>query len=245
MKKILLTGAAGRIGSRLIKDLVNKYEVTLADKDCSSIEKWTDKGCHVKNFDITRLDDCLGLCEGMDTVIHLAANPSPEATYDEVKVVNMDGTYNMMHAANEKGCKRLIFASSIHTVKGYPVDEQVKTTSQLRPLDIYGVSKAFGEALGNYYAYQKDLEVIAIRIGGHRSIEQMQEINKQPDMRQRSTYISVKDINQLIIRCVDSKLTHPFEIVHGVSNNTFKFLDLSSTREVLGYNPEDNGFDFD
>lgn len=175
----------------------------------------------------------------------MAGNPSPKATYDEVKEVNIDGTYNMMQAAKDQGCRRFIFASSIHAVKGYLADEQVKTTSQVRPLDVYGVSKAFGEAMGNYFAYQEGLEVIAIRIGGHRSIEMMAERGEQPDMRQKSTYISAKDMNQLIRRCVDAELSRPFEIVHGVSDNTFKFLDLSDTREKVGYKPEDNGFDFE
>lgn len=182
-------------------------------------------------------------CEGMDTVIHLAGNPSPVADYSELKTVNMDGTYHMMQAASDQGCKRLIFASSIHAVKGYPKDEQVKTDSPLRPLDIYGVSKAFGEAMGNYFAYQKGLEVIAIRIGGHRSLDMMGEKGEQPDSYQRSSYISARDMNQLIQRCVEAQLDRPFEIVHGVSENTFKFLDLSDTKEKTGYQPKDNGFD--
>lgn len=244
MKKLLVTGAAGRIGSRLIEDLVDEYDVIAADKDCSAIEEWPEKDLQLLEFDVTRYEECLKVCVGVDTVIHLAGNPSPKATYDEVKEVNIDGTYHMMQAAHEQGCKRLIFASSIHAVKGYPQDEQVKTTSQIRPKDVYGVSKAFGEAMGNYFAYQKGLEVIAVRIGGHRSIEMMVEESEKPDMRQKSTYISAKDMNQLIKKCVEADLNHPFEIVHGVSNNTFKFLDLSDTKEKVGYNPENNGFDF-
>ncbi|MCC5894354.1 MAG: NAD(P)-dependent oxidoreductase [Alkalibacterium sp.] len=245
MKKLLLTGAAGRIGSRLIEDLADEYELILTDRDCSAIKNWAEKGCTVESFDITHFEECLKFCEGVDTVIHLAGNPSPLATYDEVKKVNIDGTYNMMQAAKNQGCRRLIFASSIHAVKGYPQDEQVKTTSPIRPKDVYGVSKAFGEAMGNYFAYQQGLEVIAIRIGGHRSIEMMDERGEKPDQRERSTYISAKDMNQLIRRCIEAQLTHPFEIAHGVSDNTFKFLDLSDTKEKVGYEPDDNGFEFD
>lgn len=243
MKKLLLTGAAGRIGSRLIEDLIFDYDLTIAENDVSKLEAWKGEGCQIKTFDVTAYKECLAACEGMDTVIHLAGNPSPTADYGEVKKVNMDGTYNMMQAAADQGCRRLIFASSIHTVKAYPKDEQVKTDSPLRPLDIYGVSKAFGEALGNYMAYQKGLEVIAIRIGGHRSIEMMTERGEQPDSYQRSSYLSARDMNQLIKCCVEANLDRPFEIVHGISNNTFKFLDLSDTKKMMGYQPEDNGFD--
>ncbi|GAB2486568.1 NAD(P)-dependent oxidoreductase [Alkalibacterium psychrotolerans] len=243
MKKLLLTGTAGRIGSRLIEELIHDYDLTLAEKDVSALKEWKDKGCQLRACDITHFEECLEVCEGMDTVIHLAGNPSPTADYEEVKSVNMDGTYHMMQAASDQRCKRLIFASSIHTVKAYPKDEQVKTDSPLRPLDIYGVSKAFGEAMGNYFAYQKGLEVIAIRIGGHRSIEMMTERGEQPDSYQRSSYLSVRDMNQLIKCCVETELDRPFEIVHGISNNTFKFLDLSDTKKKMGYQPEDNGFD--
>lgn len=243
MKKLLLTGAAGRIGSRLIEELINDYELTIAEKDLTVLDDWEGKGCQLKAFDITDYKECLAACEGMDTVIHLAGNPSPTAKYADVKKVNMDGTYHMMAAASEQGCRRLIFASSIHTVKGYPKDEQVKTDSPLRPLDIYGVSKAFGEAMGNYFAYEKGLEVIAIRIGGHRSIEMMKEKGEQPNSYQRSSYLSARDMNQLVKSCVEAKLDRPFEIVHGVSDNSFKFLDLSDTKDKIGYKPSDNGFD--
>lgn len=244
MKKLLLTGAAGRIGSRLIEDLVDKYDLTAADKDCSAITEWEDKGCRLVTFEVTDLSDCRQLCEGMDTVIHLAGNPSPFAKYDELKGVNIDGTYNMMQAASEQGVSRLIFASSIHAVKGYAADEQVKTTSPVRPPDLYGASKAFGEAIGHYYGTETDMEVVAIRIGGYRSLEVMKENGEEPDMRERSTYVSKRDLNQLIQKCAEATLGKPFMIVHGLSDNTFKFMDLTDTKEKTGYAPVDNGFDF-
>lgn len=156
----------------------------------------------------------------------------------------MDGTFNMMSAAHEQGCRRFIYASSIHAVKGYPKDEQVKTTSPVRPLDYYGVSKVFGEALGSYYAYQTGMEVIAIRIGGFTSLDHLKEEGKEPESYQRSSYISKRDMVQLMHRCVDAELSRPFEIVHGVSDNQFKYLDLSDTKDKLGYAPEDDGFTF-
>ncbi|MDZ7836321.1 MAG: NAD(P)-dependent oxidoreductase [Alkalibacterium sp.] len=197
----------------------------------------------VLELDILNKASCFKVCEGADTVIHLAADPSPSASYESVKRINMDGTYNMMSAAHEQGCRRFIFASSIHAVKGYPRDEQVKTESPVRPFDLYGVSKAFGEALGSYYAYQTDMEVIAVRIGGFRSLDNMKKEGKQPVDYQRTSYISKRDLIQLIDRCVKAKLSRPFEIVHGVSDNAFKYLDLSDTRVKLQYQPQDDGFD--
>ena len=242
MKKVLITGASGRIGSRLIPYLKEDYSLVLADKDVSSLTDWNADTMTVHSLDIVKKEECKKVCDGVDVVIHLAGNPSPSTPYDEVKTVNMDGTYNMMAAAKEAGVTRFVFASSIHAVKGYPEDVQVKTDSPVRPLDLYGVGKVFGEALGNYFAYQEGMEVIAIRIGGHISMELSLENNEQPNKGQRNSYISEGDMNRLFKRCIEAELDEPFLLVHGVSDNEYKYLDLSDTKKKLGYKPEDDGF---
>ncbi len=241
-KKVVITGAAGRIGTSLIPSFQKTADLVLADKSLEKVKQYEAENVTLFDLDILNKDSCLEACKGADTVIHLAGNPSPASSFEEVKGVNMDGTFNMMSAAHEQGCRRFIYASSIHAVKGYPKDEQVKTTSPVHPLDYYGVSKVFGEALGNYYGYQTDMEVIAIRIGGFTSLDYLKEEGKEPEPYQRSSYISKRDMVQLMHRCVDAELSRPFEIVHGVSDNQFKYLDLSDTKEKLGYEPADDGF---
>lgn len=243
-KKVVITGAAGRIGTSLVAGFKDTKELVLADKSLDKLNELKAGNNILFKLDILDKAACLEVCEGADAVIHLAADPSPDSSYEEVKTLNMDGTYNMMSAAHEQGCRRFIFASSIHAVKGYAKDEQVKTTSTVRPLDYYGVSKVFGEALGSFYAYQTDMEVIAIRIGGFKSLENMQEQGKEPEPYQRSSYISERDMVHLIDRCVEADLSEPFLIVHGVSDNQFKFLDLSDTKNRIGYDPQDDGFAF-
>ena len=242
-RKVVITGAAGRIGSSLIDNFKDETDLVLADKKVNRLYAFEDENVTVFELDILNKASCLNVCEGADTVIHLAADPSPSAAYESVKRINIDGTYNMMSAAHEQGCRRFIFASSIHAVKGYPRDEQVKTGSPVRPLNLYGVSKVFGEALGSYYAYQTAMEVIAVRIGGFRLLDNMKKEEKQPVDYQRSSYISERDLVQLIDRCVKAQLLRPYEIVHGVSDNAFKYLDLSDTRAKFQYQPQDDGFD--
>jgi len=243
-KKVVITGAAGQIGTSLIPSFKETTALILADKNITHLKNLESEDLTVVEVDILDKAACLELCKGVETVIHLAADPSPSSSYEDVKAINMDGTHNMMSAAHEQGCRRFVFASSIHAVKGYAKDEQVKTSSMVRPLDQYGVSKVFGEALGSYYAYQTDLEVIAIRIGGFRSLEQLQEQGQEPEPYQRSSYISERDMVHLVHRCVEAELSRPFEIVHGVSDNRFKFLDLADTKEKIGYKPQDDGFEF-
>lgn len=242
--KVLITGAAGRIGSRLIAYLKDDYDLVLTDKEVSSLSDWQSDSITVQTLDILNKEECLSCCSGVDMVVHLAGNPSPLASYEEVKTINMDGTFTIMSAASEKGCRRLIYASSIHAVKGYEEDVQVKTDSVVRPPDFYGVTKVFGEALGSYFAYQESLEVIAIRIGGYRSLEMLVEKGEELTMDQRDSYLSERDMGHLIDRCLKADLDEPFLIVHGLSDNHFKFLDLSDTKRKLAYNPQDDGFEF-
>lgn len=243
-KKVLITGAAGRIGTGLIPAFKKTYDLILADLALEKLRVFQAEHVTLFELDILDKDACLEVCKDVDTVIHLAADPSPASSFEEVRTINMDGTYHMMSAAHEQGCRRFIYASSIHAVKGYPKDQQVTTSSPVRPLDYYGVSKVFGEALGNYYGYQTSLEVIAVRIGGFTSLDYLHGQEIEPEPYQRSSYISKRDMVHLMQRCVEAELSHPFEIVHGVSDNSFKFLDLTDTKEKIGYAPKDDGFKF-
>ena len=82
---------------------------------------------------------------------------------------NIKGTYNVFRAAKDAGCRRVVFASSIHAVVGYPADMPIPTDVTVRPLNMYGVSKCFGEAVAAAFAYGEGLSAIAIRIGAYEA----------------------------------------------------------------------------
>lgn len=88
----------------------------------------------------------------MDTVVHLAGSANPAATWDELLQTNIVGTYQTCVAARAAGCRRVVYASSIHAVSAYPPDVQVKTSEPSNLGDLYGVSKCFGESLGRYFS---------------------------------------------------------------------------------------------
>jgi nucleoside-diphosphate-sugar epimerase len=171
-----------------------------------------------------------------DTVLHLAANASPSATWDELLTPNIVGAYNMCVAAKSAGCRRLIYASSIHAASGYPPDVQVKTSEPVNPGDLYGVTKCFGEALGRYFAEKEDLSVIALRIGAFQPIETAQQ---EENIGLMDAFVSQRDLTQLITRCIDDEQLQ-FAIFNGLSNNRFKRLDISAARELVGYEPQDD-----
>jgi nucleoside-diphosphate-sugar epimerase len=139
----------------------------------------------------------------------------------------------------EHGCRRLVFASSIHAVNAYPLDYQVHPDDPVRPGDLYGVTKCFGEALCAYYASREGLSCIAIRIGAFGTPEAVQDSS---DSRQLTLWVSHRDLSQLLHRCIQAEDEVRFLIVQGVSDNQLKRMDISNAREVLGYAPEDNAF---
>ena len=234
-RRVLVTGAAGNIGSFFASQLHQKYDLRLMvrdeDEDASEIQNYGE----VVMCDLLELAKLETLCEGIDTVLHLAGNPSPSQTWDSVLQNNITGTYNAMVAAKAAGCRRLIYASSIHAVSGYPKNIQVKTSEPVNPGDLYGVSKCFGEALGRYMAEQEGLSVIALRIGAF----QPEETAEKPKLGIMDGWVSQEDLTQLIERCIDVKQLQ-WAVFHGLSNNTFNRLDISDARELVGYDPQDD-----
>lgn len=234
-RKVLVTGAAGRIGSYVAEHGQGKYDFRLMvqnEKDGEDIKQWGE----VVVADLSELEKLKELCEGIDTVVHMAGDPSPSATWQDLLDANIVGSYNMFVAAKAAGCRRVIHASSIHAVSGYPADVQVKTSEPVNPGDLYGVSKCFGEALGRYMAEKENLSVITLRIGAFQPLE---AAKKESNLSMLDGFVSHRDLNQLIQKCIDVENVQ-FAILHGLSNNRFKRLDISDARELVGYEPQDD-----
>jgi nucleoside-diphosphate-sugar epimerase len=234
-RKVLLTGAAGNIGTFLTTHLAARYDFVLTD-----IREPADK--HAFPFtqaDITDFEAMRRLCQGIDTVVHLAADPSMRAIWESLLPKNIVGVYNTLEAAHQAGCRRLIFASSVNAVFGYPADVQVRTDMPVRPLNLYGATKAWGEAVGRFYADLKNISVICLRFGWVVDRESAQIRLGHPYLDIALTY---HDLAKLVAASIDAPDDLQFGIFHGVSNNRWKRLDLSDTRRILGYEPEDDAF---
>src|SRR4051794_39086818 len=119
-RRVLVTGAAGNIGSYFAGHSHRRYDLRLMvhDGDAKSDADALRKFGEVVTGDVQDLERMKELCRGIDTVLHLAADPSPNATWDSVVGVNMTGTYYTFVAAKAARCRRVIYASSIHAVSG-------------------------------------------------------------------------------------------------------------------------------
>jgi len=234
-RRVLVTGAAGRIGSYFAEHAHQKYDLRLMGMEGDDTRGIQEFG-GVLTGDVEDLERMKQVCDGIDTVVHMAGNPDPSATWERLLGTNIVGAYNTMVAAKAAGCRRVVFASSIHAVSGYPADVQVKTSEPVNPGDLYGVSKCFGEALGRYMAEQEGLSVIALRIGAFQPLEAAREEN---NVGMLDAFVSNRDLHQLIERSIDVENIR-FAILHGLSDNRFKRLDISDARALVGYDPQDD-----
>jgi len=236
-RHVLVTGAAGRIGSYFCSHYAKHYTLRMMVRPGKDVPEDLAACGEIVRADLADADALRRLCADIDTVVHLAANPSPRAEWKDVLETNIVGTYHVMEAAREAGCRRVVYASSIHAVSGYPIGFQVHEDEPVNPGDLYGVSKCFSEALGRYMATQKDLSVIAIRIGSFQSVDAA----KDPDrVTMMNTFVSRRDLGQLLQRCIDDDSGIGFAVFHGLSNNRFNRMDITDAQEQIGYNPQDD-----
>lgn len=190
-------------------------------------------------LDLADLDAARQACDGMDTVIHLAADPRTTAEfYKDLLDPNFKATFNMYRAAADAGCKRLVFASSVNAVAAYPHERQVRVTDAPCPLNVYGASKAFGESLGAYFAHIEGLSNISIRIG---AVGDLRDLDVNAPDHLRAIYVTYRDLCHLLDRCVETPDIQ-YAVVHGVSKNARNWLDLTETSRLLDYHPVDDAF---
>jgi uronate dehydrogenase len=230
MQKILITGAAGDVGTRLRKLLKGVYSLRVSD-----IRKPADLGADDEfvTADLGDYEQTKQITAGIDGIVHLGGY-SVEGPWETIHKSNIVGCYNLFEAAYRSGVKRIVFASSNHAVGFYPRDRKIGVDVTVRPDSRYGVSKAFGEAVGALYADKHGLRVTCIRIGN---------VGDKPlDKRRMSIWIKPEDLAQLI----RIGLEHPdirFEIFYGASDNAAGWWDNSNARRY-GYRPQFRSEDF-
>lgn len=232
-QRILVTGAAGRIGIMLRTRLRRPGRaLRLLDIHAPTA---AEPGEDVETITaaITDLDAMTRACQDVDAVIHLAGH-SRENTWKEILTTNVDGTRTVLEAALRAGVGRVILASSNHAVGFIPVadanSDNIPGETPPRPDTYYGFSKAATEALGSLYHSRFGIDVICLRIGACA--------DRPSDKRDLSTWLSPDDAGRLFETCLSAP-SPGFRVVWGVSNNTRRLVSLAEA-EQLGYHPEDD-----
>ena len=226
MKTVLITGAGGDVGKRITPLLKAAYpNVILSD-----MTKLADTmGCEFRLAELSDVGAVEKAVAGVDGIVHLGGF-SVEGPWNTILNANIVGCYNLFEAARKAAVKRVIFASSNHAVGYYPRADKIPTNVNVLPDSRYGVSKAFGEALGAMYAMKHGMGVTSLRIGN---------VGEQPlDVRRLAIMLHPEDLVQLIRIGLD----HPdigYEVFYGASGNTRAWWD-NSRAVAFGYKPKHN-----
>lgn len=231
LKKIVLTGAAGRLGGYLRKPLAAKCK-TLVSTDIAPLTDPLIKGESFVQADLADYAKMAEIIKGADMVVHFGGHPD-EKPFEDILHANIIGCYNIWQAAHEAGVRRIVYASSIHAVGLHPKTTAINIHTPHRPDSYYGLAKCFAEDMAKLYWDKKGLEAVCLRILSCANVT---------NSRALGSWLSYDDLIHLVERAVDTPTTG-FAVIYGVSNNDRSPVDNSGA-SFLGYRPRDNAEQF-
>ena len=231
MKKLVLTGAAGRLGGYLRGPLSKMADTLLCTDIAEGIDDLRPNETYVQ-ADLADKAAINDLMAGADMVVHFGALVD-EAPFEEILGPNIIGAYNIWEAAYQNGVRRVIYSSSIHAVGMYPKTQNIDTHVAHRPDGFYGLAKCFAEDLGLMYWEKRGIEAVCLRILSCATVT---------NARALGSWLSEDDLVRLVERSIDTPVTG-FTIAYGVSANDRCPVDNSKV-SFLGYRPQDNAEQF-
>lgn len=232
MTTVMYTGGTGRMGRVIREGLAGRYErVIVYARSGEGVTLHPREDVVVG--DLSDLDALTEAAKGVDVIVHLGG-VADEAPYDDVRAVNIDGTYHVYEAARRAGVSRVVYASSNHVVGFHPASTVLDESAPLRPDTYYGVSKAFGEALASLYYDKWGVESVLLRIGTFREAPE--------DRRQLGLWLSWRDGVELV-RCAIEATGIGCQIVYGCSANSAAWWNGEAGWRAIGYEPKDDAAD--
>jgi uronate dehydrogenase len=230
-QRLLLTGAAGGVGS-VLRDRIKEWAEIVRVSDLADMGL-ARPGEEIVQCDLADGDAVMALVAGVDAVLHFGG-VSTEAPFLPIMQANILGMYNLYAAVHRQGVRRVVYASSSHTVGFYPNTEIVDARAPVRPDGFYGVSKCFGEALSRYYFDRFGIETVCLRIGSSYA---------QPKTpRMMTTFLSYDDLVELV-RCSLFTARVGHTIAFGTSDNPSAWWDNRHASH-LGYQAADSACDY-
>ena len=231
LKKLVLTGAAGRLGSYLREPLSKMCDALVSTDIADGVGKLYDGETYVQ-ADLAKYDDIYPILAGADMVIHFGAIVD-EKPFEELLGPNFVGSYNIWEAGYQQGVRRVVYASSIHAVGMHKKRDFIGVDAPHRPDTFYGLAKCFTEDLGSMYWDKRQMESVHLRILSAAQVN---------NPRALGSWLSYDDLIHLVTRAIDTPSVG-FSIVYGVSNNDRAPVD-NTNAAFLGYRPKDNAEQF-
>ncbi len=228
MKKIVLTGAAGKLGTQLrgplasMAELLVSTDIAEASGPLAENERWVAA-------DLADQAAVHEIVDGADMVVHFGAI-GDEGTFDQILGPNIVGAYNVWEAARLTGVRRVVYASSIHAVGMYPKTQAIGVDVAHRPDGFYGIAKCFAEDVARMYWEKSGVEAVCLRI--------LSCTPEPMNTRALGSWLSYGDLVRLARASIETPITG-FTIAYGVSANDRCPVD-NSAAAFLGYKPQDN-----
>ena len=223
--RVLITGAAGIIGTVLTKGLRDRHELHGLDVDPMPLM------AHATIGDISDFDTVQEAARGMDAIIHLTTAKREEKDWEGALKTSFRGTYNAFEAARQNNVRRVAYASRVGVVGAYPRTTELTVDLYPLPESLYTLSKVFAEGLAHMYSSKHGLETVGIRIGNLKA--------DRPKPQDQPNQLSHADC----VRVFEQAITHPgvkWELVYGVSNSNVARFDIEHGRRAIGYYPQDS-----
>jgi nucleoside-diphosphate-sugar epimerase len=227
--RVLITGAAGNVGGTVTAALRPHFSLRTFDR----VPVPGDSNAHLGDLaDRAAVERAVA---GIHTVIHFGACPSMEADFmRDLLKPNVEGLWHMLDAARLAGVTRFIFASSCNVAFG------AKDLTQLKPETLhvfnpYGATKALGELLGRWFHDTYGMEFLAVRIGYFRGTYD------DPGLREpflRRLWLGPRDLGRFFRLAVEAP-PFGYGIVYACSRTAENYLDLTTARQLLGYEPQE------
>ncbi len=235
-RKVLITGATGKIGRTLMEDLADVYELTGTSRRPSDDPR-------MAQLELDDVETVASAFRGHDAVVLMHGfSTGVSADLNDYLQPNIVSVRNVYEAVRLAGVPRVVFASSNHATGWHEASgARSDAASDFRPDSIYGATKAWGEAFGRYYADRFGLQVVCLRIGSY--LYRKRPPDWGPGKRILSTWISDRDMVQLVRRSIEASEIS-WGVYYGISNNSRAYWDLTNAAVDLGYAPLDNAEDY-
>lgn len=227
LKRLLITGAAGGLGS-VARDYLSDFAEEIRLSDISPVDGNRANEQYVQ-ADLADPAAVHKIVEGCDGIVHFGG-VSTEKSFDLIERANIRGVFNLYQAAKAAGGPRIFFASSNHTIGFYQTDEMIDGDAPPMADGLYGASKVYGEQLAMVYWKKFGIETARVRIGSC--------FPAPKDRRMLSTWMSYRDLFSLAKRVfIVPRLGCP--VIYGVSKNPSVWWDNSKV-SYLGWEPQDS-----
>ena len=226
-RRVLVTGGTGRVAAQLNPELAERYDLRLMDHADGGD---SDGGAPLIVGELTDdrvLDRAL---DGIQSVVHLAGNPDPAASWRDLREPNVQGFVALLAAARRHGVRRVVFASSVHAMGAYEGSGQwpIDPAWPPAPCCAYGATKAFDEALARMYSYQFDMSLIGLRLGLCTPEASPAEAV--------AGWLGTADLRAVVAGSLETDVQ--FGVYHAVSWPSRRRWNIEATIRELGYEPD-------